>query len=477
MARVLIIDDDRLMSETLYEMVENMSHEVDCAFTVAEGLAKLLSNPFDIIFLEVRMPDGSGLDILSRIVATSSSPEVIIITGYSDPDGAELAMQCGAWDYLRKSASTREITLSLNRALQYREQKRKANSRGNGLINLKRDAIVGSSASLKTCLELLARASDSDVNVLITGETGTGKELFARAIHENSRRADRSFVAVDCAALPENLAESILFGHSRGAFTGADKTTEGLLQMASGGTLFLDEIGELSLSGQKVFLRALQERCFRPLGGKQEIGCDFRLVSVTNRSLDDMMKEGRFREELLFRIRSMSIQLPPLRARNEDIRDLLTHYMTRYCDRSGVPTRGLSQELLDVLMTYPWPGNVRELINTLEGALVSTPGEPVLFARHLPGYIRAQVAWSATLGHKSAANEAKAGAYEMFPKLKELRKTTFDRVEKEYLKNLMTHTRGSIEKACEISGVQRARLYGLLKKHRISVSSREPASS
>lgn len=467
MAKVLIVDDDRIMNETLSEMVENLNHEVECVFTATMGLAKSLSKPFDVVFLDVRMPDGSGLDILPGIVAASSSPEVIILTGYSDPDGAELAMKCGAWDYLTKSSSAKEITLSLNRALQYREQKRKANSRGDSLILLKRDAIIGSSPPLKACLELLARTSGSDINVLITGETGTGKELFARALHDNSRRAEKSFVAVDCASLPENLAESILFGHTRGAFTGADKNTEGLLKLASGGTLFLDEIGELPLSGQKVFLRALQERCFRPLGAKHEVQCDFRLISATNRNLDDRIKEGRFREDLLFRIRSMTLELPPLRVRREDIRDLVTHYMSRYCDANGIATKGLSQEFMEALTIYSWPGNVRELINALEGVFVSTNNEPVLFARHLPGYIRAQVARSAAVGYRVEEPER----CEVFPKLKELRKTTYDQVEKEYLKDLLTHTRGNIEKACEISGVQRARLYGLLKKHKLSLSS------
>ena len=214
---------------------------------------------------------------------------------------------------------------------------------------LKTEGIVGASPRLGACLDTLAQAAGSDANVLITGETGTGKELFAWAIHKNSSRAGRSFVVVDCAALPETLVESTLFGHLRGAFTGADKPRDGLIKQADGGTLFLDEIGELSPSIQKAFLRVLQEKRFRPVGGGQEVSSDFRLIAATNRRLDDMARSGAFREDLLFRIRTLVLELPPLRDTKEDLRDLVVHYVVKFCEQYGVPMKSFSPEFHEVL--------------------------------------------------------------------------------------------------------------------------------
>lgn len=263
MGNVLVIDDDKNVCTAISNAVERMGHKTVHALTLKEGLEKACSDSFDVVFLDVQMPDGNGLDILPPIRGTPSSPEVIIITGFADPDGAELAIKNGAWDYIEKPCSVQEMTLPFIRALEYREEKKAAKVP----VALKREGIVGSSPKLGACLDLLPQMSNSVANVLITGETGTGKELFARAIHENSPRAGKNFVVVDCAALPDTLVESVLFGHQKGAFTGADKAQDGLVKQADRGTLFLDEVGELPLSIQKSFLRVLQERRFRPVGG------------------------------------------------------------------------------------------------------------------------------------------------------------------------------------------------------------------
>jgi two-component system NtrC family response regulator len=257
MATILIIDDDHLMSETMTRMVRRLGHETLSGATLAEGLALAASHECDVVFLDVRLPDGNGLDALPRIDALPCHPEVIIMTGFGDPNGAELAIKSGAWDYIEKSSSVKEITLSLERALQYRQQKN-AVTQNRTVAALKRSQIIGNSPKLNACLDLVAQAAGSDVNVFITGETGTGKELFARAVHENSQRARGNFVVVDCTALPETLVESLLFGHEKGSFTGAEKSRDGLVRQAHCGTLFLDEVGELPLPLQKAFLRVLQ---------------------------------------------------------------------------------------------------------------------------------------------------------------------------------------------------------------------------
>ncbi|MDY6852188.1 MAG: sigma 54-interacting transcriptional regulator, partial [Thermodesulfobacteriota bacterium] len=280
MSKVLIIDDDEMIVDLLSRMVGHMGHEALSALTLKEGLAKASSEPIDVVFLDVWMPDGNGLEMLPVIRETPSLPEVIIITGAGEAKGAELAIKSGAWDYIQKGTGTLEsMMLPLNRALAYRKEK--TTKRSPKVLN--RVGIVGESRLIRGCLELVSQAAGSETNVLITGETGTGKELFARAIHENSARAGKSLVVVDCTALPGSLVEGLLFGHEKGAFTGAEKAQEGLIAQADGGTLFLDEIGELPLLTQKAFLRVLQERRFRLLGGQKEIESDFRLVAATNR--------------------------------------------------------------------------------------------------------------------------------------------------------------------------------------------------
>ena len=465
MANILIIDDDRTICETISNLVTRMGHHADSAFTLSQGLDAAQSGKFDIIFLDVRMPDGNGLDVLPKIHAAPSLPEIIIMTGFGDPDGAELAIKHGAWDYIQKPSNVEGITLPLARALQYREERevRKMS------VPLNRQGIVGNSAKIKACLELLAQVASSQTNVLITGETGTGKELFAWAIHKNSSRANKNFVVVDCAALPPNLVESILFGHEKGAFTSADKAQDGLILQADKGTLFLDEVGELPLSIQKNFLRALQERTFRPVGGRHEVVSDFRLIAASNRDLDKMVRESRFREDLLFRLQSFTMDLPPLREHSEDIRDLVIHHMALLCERLGIEKKEFSPEFFDVLTSYPWPGNVRELVNALERALIAARHENILFPKHLPTHIRVHIARSSV--HEHETTDTGVGTTpKLFPKLQEVREKVIAGAEKRYLQDLISFTKGDIREACRISGLSRSRLYLLLKKHHISTA-------
>ncbi len=466
MARILIIDDDPLVSETISALTHRLGHQAACSSSLQEGLRKVNSEMFDVVFLDVRLPDGNGLEVLPQIQAAPSSPEVIILTGFGDADGAELAMSHGAWDYIQKPATLDAMRLPLVRALQYREERK---TRESG-IPLKRHGIIGDSPKMKVCLDLVAQVANSDATVLITGETGTGKELVALAIHENSRRAQKNFVVVDCAALPENLVESLLLGHEKGAYTSADRAEEGLVRAAHEGTLFLDEVGELPMIIQKSFLRVLQERKFRPVGGKQEVFSNFRLIAASNRNLDEAVGQGRFRADLLFRLRSFTIDLPPLREHVEDIGDLATYYTDTLIRRHGTEPKELSPEFLTVLTSYSWPGNVRELINAVERALVNARQERVLFPKHLPVHIRVHVARSA-MGQKETADAPDVTpSAPVFPLIKDLREKAIAQAEETYLKELMALTKGNIREACRISGLSRSRLYLLLKRYSISTS-------
>jgi len=466
MAQILIIDDDELVATTLCRLVRRKGHDATSAPSLSEGLRRASATACDVVFLDVRLPDGNGLDLLPRIEALPSPPEVIIMTGYGDPNGAELAIKCGAWDYIEKNSSVKDITLSLERALQYRQEKESA-ARNRTVTALKREKLIGTSPKLNACLDLVAQAAQSEVTVCLSGETGTGKELFARAIHDNSQRSRGNFVVIDCTALPATLVESLLFGHERGAFTGAEKSRDGLVLQAHCGTLFLDEVGELPLHLQKSFLRVLQERRFRPLGGSKEVTSDFRLVAATNRDLEAMAAAGQFREDLLFRLKAFCIELPALRERQEDLHELARYYADRFSDRYGLPPKGFAPEFLETLAAYPWPGNVREFVNTMEQALTAAHAEPTLFPKHLPLHIRIQVT-RATLSHDGVPVPQEQGAPQALPKLHDYREDVCLTAEKNYLRLLLDRYGHDLPAACQISGLSPSRLYALIKKHGLS---------
>ncbi|MGD8513911.1 MAG: sigma-54 dependent transcriptional regulator [Deltaproteobacteria bacterium] len=471
MAKVLIIDDNTPFCDMLQRVAQRMGHHVTSARLLRKGLRVARSESFEVVFLSARMPDGHGLDVLPKILETPSSPEVIVISDSGDPDEAEAAIKRGAWDYVERPFSEKAIALPLFRALQY--QARKIPTKPS--VSLKQETfegIIGNSPVIRACLEVVAQAADSDASVLITGETGTGKELFAWAIHNNSARAEKNFVIVDCAALPETLVESTLFGHERGAYTGAEKARDGLILQANGGTLFLDEVGELPFPLQKTFLRVLEEHRFRPVGRKQEIESDFRLISASNRDLDDMVRRKLFRKDLLFRIRSLTIELPPLRERNEDIEDLVEHHVAQLYEEYGIAKKEFSPEFLPALASYEWPGNVRELVKALESAIVSARHEPMIFPKHLPTEIRAKMARTSVGDEKVGIRKRQRSTdrKETLPGLQALREAAVAEVEKNYLQELMSLTGGKVKDACRISGLSRSRLYELLKKHHVSTS-------
>lgn len=464
MAKILIIDDDKELCNVLSAQVDSLGHEVNVSYTLQEGYSLSLSERYDIVFLDVRLPDGNGLDILPAIRNMEYAPEVIIMTGTGDSDGAEMAIKNGAWDYIQKPYSLKQMTLPLIRALDYRE----ARSSGKETISLNLAGIIGDSQPIRNCLDIMAQTASSDANVLLTGETGTGKEVFALNMHRNSKRAQKEFVVVDCGAMTETLVESVLFGHEKGAFTGADRRRIGLLKTADTGTLFLDEVGELPLTIQRSLLRAIQERRFRPVGGDKEIESNFRLIAATNRNLDEMVKKGLFREDLLHRLRSISIHLPPLRERNGDVQKMAKYFIDRVCKKNEMETKQISLDFLEVLKSYSWPGNVRELQHTIERTIFSAREIPVLYPEHLPVDIRAKIV-KTTFSRQSneIQKESVANDNNVFMTLKEYEKQFHER----YLTELISRAKGNYTEACRLSGISKSKLYQLLRNYKKTLKS------
>jgi two-component system, NtrC family, response regulator len=459
MANLLVIDDDIAILKMLRQMIFRLGYHADTAQCLSDGLKLAAKNAYDIVLLDVNLPDGNGLEYLPKFSNYPAHPEVIILTGFGDPDGAELAIKGGAWDYIEKPFSQSKLALALKRAVNYRLSK----SQYMSTPSFNHEPIVVNCREMEKCISAAAEAATSDINVLITGETGTGKELLAHAIHRNSPRVDKNFVVVDCAALPETIVESVLFGHKKGSFTGADHDQEGLIQQADEGTLFLDELGELPRAIQKSFLRFLQERSFRPVGAKKEITSNFRLIAATNRNMDDLVASGKFRNDLFFRIRSLVIEIPPLRERKEAIKEIVNHHLHKLCEQRKIAMKDISPEFWEALESYSWPGNVRELIHVLESAFIKAQRNPVLLPVHLSKEIRIHHARKSIPRSKSLSKNNKKELLSF----KASRQISVAGFEEGYLQDLLAATNGNIPDACIVSGLSRARLYALLNKHHI----------
>jgi two-component system NtrC family response regulator len=483
MASILIIDDDPLIRDLLIKYLAHTDHRVMVAETLANGLDILSLGPFDLVFLDVNLPDGNGLEAISSIKRIDSEPEVIIITGQGNTQGAKMAIEYGAWDYILKPFSNHEITLNVERSLEFRASKIALKRSSETILN--RSSIIGSSPNLISRLNMVSQCAGSDAKVLITGQTGTGKELFANTIHINSRQKENRLVVVDCASLPEQLVESVLFGHVKGAYTGAESNQEGLVKKADGGTLFLDEIGELPLSIQKKFLRVLQERKFKPVGGTRDVTSNFRLISATNRNLEEMVEKNQFRSDLLFRLRTIHIDLPCLKECKEDIKDLTLHYIYTLCTHHGFENKGFASEFLNILENYSWPGNTRELISSLEKAILADPESPILYPNYLPNHIRLEYIESSINKQNRTHHPQKDiptsntdqlvslsdNLFAPIKPLKQVKDLVVKETEKRYLAALMQSSKGNMDKASSLSCMSITRVYQLLKKYNIRRSS------
>ncbi len=380
--RILVVDDEASLRELLRIVLEGEGYTVCEAATYREAAATLAREAFDLVICDIVLPDGNGLDLLRAHRASRPEAQFVMITAHSSPAHMLTSVREGAVEYLSKPFDVEELKLIVAKQLAHRP--------GRPPIADQLE-IAGESPAMWPILERLPHIARSDATVLITGESGTGKELLARAIHAASARGRHPFVPVNCGALPEGLLESELFGHVRGAFTGAVRDNKGLFQEATGGTLFLDEIGDLPLALQVKLLRALQERQVRPVGGSRELPIDVRVITATNADLRTLVDEGRFREDLYFRINVIHLEIPPLRQRREDIPALTRLFVERTCARFGLPPKEIHRDAMTVLLTYSWPGNVRELENVIEQA-VAMESSPLITVGSLPQRILGELA-------------------------------------------------------------------------------------
>ncbi len=382
--RLLIVDDEASIRDMLAFFFHKKGFEVLTASNFTEGQAAAARSSPDLVLCDIRMPDGNGLDLLRKVKAESPKTPVIMITAHTSTKDAIEAMKAGAVDYIAKPFDVEELGLIVDRALEGKLLRDEN-------VYLRQELaarytfanIIGKGSRMQEIFRTIERIGKVSSTALLTGESGTGKELIARAIHYTSIRKDRKFVSINCGALPETLLESELFGHERGAFTGAVKEKRGLFSEADSGTLFLDEISETTLTMQVKLLRAIQEKVIRKVGGNDELPVDVRIIAATNKDLSDLVAEGKFREDLFYRINVIPIVLPPLRSRVEDIAPLTQHFLSKVCREQKIPEKKISTEAMRLLEAYPWPGNVRELENTLERTVALEPG-PVVTASSLP---------------------------------------------------------------------------------------------
>ena len=372
-ANFLVVDDEEVMRDSCRQVLSSLGVSVRTAKDGIEGLDAVRDEAFDVVILDLRMPGMDGMELLKRIKEESPGTIVIVITGYATVESAVEAMKMGAYDYLPKPFTPDEMRAVIARALEKKELLAEREYLRDELrTRVGTDLVVGENSGMRTVLDLISRVGPTDSTVLITGESGTGKELIARTIHRLSLRSARPFVVVDCGALVENLFESELFGHVKGAFTGAVVTKHGRFELANGGTLFFDEIGNISLNIQAKLLRVIQEREVTKVGGTRPVRIDVRIIAATNKNLQEMMKEGTFRDDLYYRLGVVPINLPSLRERRQDIPLLAEHFLKEYNRRRKKDITEILPEAVDLLVKYEWPGNVRELENTIERAVVLT---------------------------------------------------------------------------------------------------------
>ncbi|MEZ4216774.1 MAG: sigma-54 dependent transcriptional regulator [Myxococcota bacterium] len=388
-AHILVVDDEQSLREFLEIFFRRAGHVVSTAAGVEQARALLEADDVDVVVSDMQMADGSGLDVLRHVQASCPETPVIMITAFATTDSAIAAMKDGAYDYITKPFKVDELGVVVGNAL----EKRRLTSENRRLrtelrTQARQRRIVGNSAEMQRVFEMIAQVAGTKTNVLVSGESGTGKELVARAIHEQSGRADAPFVAVNCGAIPENLLESELFGHMKGAFTGAVQNKEGLFETADGGTLFLDEVGELSQPLQVKLLRAIQEKTIRRVGGTSDRRVDARIISATNRRLEEEVAAGRFREDLYYRLNVIQIALPPLRERRGDVPLLVHRFLERFSQELGKEVGDVDADAMELLTEYAYPGNVRELENVIERAVALSRGGAIGLAEMPPTLLR-----------------------------------------------------------------------------------------
>jgi DNA-binding NtrC family response regulator len=443
-AHLLVVDDDPITLDLLKEVLSKEGYGVETALSGEEAIKQGMDTFFDLIVTDVRMGEKDGMEVLRSFKKISPETTVIMITAFGSIETAIEAIREGAFDYISKPFKLDEIRFTIRRALEQRRLLQENKFYRQELLDKYQfENVIGRTPQMFQVYKTIAKVADTKSTVLLYGERGTGKELIARSIHYNSLRNNRPFIPVDCASIVETLIESELFGHVRGAFTGALSTKKGLFEEADGGTIFLDELSNLSLSMQTKLLRFLQEHEIKRVGGTESVRVDVRVIAATNQPLEPLIKNGKFREDLFDRLNVVSITLPPLRERKEDILLLANHFLQKFSEENHKNISHISPEALEILIQYAWPGNVRELEHTIERAVILTP-HPIILPEDLP---------------RKIFEEAK-GAEMLFPE----ESLPLKEVEKRYVLKVLQETKGNKKKAAEILGIDRTTLYRILEK-------------
>ena len=444
---VLVVEDDAAMRDFLVESLAEEDYQVGSAAGGREGLRKVRAGRVDLVVTDLRMPDMDGLDMIREICTLPAPPDIILITAFGTIDTAIRAMKLGAFDYITKPFEIEQLIISMERALRDRRLRVEvARLREEVSDKYSFSNIIGRSSAMQEVFDLIRRVASSPVSVLITGESGTGKELVARALHFNSSRANRPFVPVNCAAIPDALLESELFGYKRGAFTDARQDRKGLMVEAAGGTIFLDEVAELPPTLQAKLLRVLQEREVKPLGSNKSVSIDVRFISATNRNLEEMRQGEAFREDLYYRLNVVQIDIPPLRERSEDILPLAGHLLAKAAARANKEVDGISPAVAKALLAHHWPGNVRELENVLERAVALCEGGQMELGDLPPSMLEP----------RSTDLLAAAASRQM----------SLSEIEQEYILQVLEEEQGNKTRAAQRLGLDRKTLYRKLEEYR-----------
>jgi two-component system nitrogen regulation response regulator GlnG len=481
MNKLLIIDDDPLVCQSLQMAFSSAEVQVEIAMSAADGVCRFEKSRPDVVLLDIGLPDQSGLELVCQFAERDAKVPVIVMTGLGSSAMAIEAMQLGAYEYVEKPFELRPLYDLVDRAFESAHLMRipAVLPDTNPAASESADILIGRCPTMQEVYRAIGRAARQTVTVLILGESGTGKEVVARALYHYSQRNHKPFLAINCAAIPETLLESELFGHERGSFTGADRRRIGKFEQCDGGTLFLDEIGDMTPLTQAKILRVLQDQQFERVGGTETIRTDVRLIAATNRNLRKMMEQGQFREDLFYRLNVYTIQLPALRNRPGDIALLIQHFLQRYGRELGREPPQIAVETMDLLEHYSWPGNVRELQSVLRHALVETTG-PVILPESLPPYLRSvgsvPAAGAATLN--VVDGELKRFISERLnDQASDLLSEVVERVERQLYTQAWRHTQGNISQIARLLGVTRVTARAKLNAYGISVAPADEAAS
>jgi two-component system NtrC family response regulator len=458
--KILIVDDEYVVGQGCHMVLSEKGHTVDICLTGKEALETILDRAYDLLLLDMKLPDIDGMEILKTIREKKPSVYVVVMTGYSTVKNAVEAMKRGAFDYLAKPFSDDELILAVEKAIENKRLVEENLSLRKQLFErFEFSNIVGENPNILKIFDRIRKVAPTDSSVLISGESGTGKEIFARAIHAHSQRATRQFLAVDCSTLSPGLLESELFGHVKGAFTGATQDKAGIFKVADRGTLFLDDVANLNMEIQGKLLRVLETHEYRPVGAAHVMNTNIRIIAATNRDLTKMLEDGRFREDLFYRLNVFPIFLPPLRERKNDIPKLAYHFLKHFCRKTGKRIEGFSEDALEILINHEWPGNVRQLKNVIE-RLVIMADQDTLDLLYLLDQLQMKQSWS--------DNSIPETLEELKALKKQLINDRFSHTEKAFLIRALKACNGNITHAAERVGMQRPNFYALMKKHHIS---------